>query len=188
MRDRRSWSCTEESACSACIALLHLRWILFCAAAPQSRGAPLYRRVAGNSSHAAVISKVSSADNSELNAIGCAPICAKMRYFKAPVEAPPDAMHRLSQGATGLQLCLLLNPSFATRAPESSKRLVFCCRRCEGRHHSAGGHADRGTSAPSSTLGGGWAGRVIFSRWSRMAWSASGSVYRESMTVRPSVV
>jgi hypothetical protein len=32
-----------------------------------------------------------------------------MRYFKAPVEAPPDAMHRLSQGATGLQLCLLLN-------------------------------------------------------------------------------
>jgi hypothetical protein len=41
MRDRRSWSCTEASACSACIASLHLRWILFCAAAPQSRDAPL---------------------------------------------------------------------------------------------------------------------------------------------------
>ena len=62
MRDRRSWSRTEASACSACIALLHLRWILFCAAAPQSRDAPLYRQVAGNSSHAAVISKVSSTD------------------------------------------------------------------------------------------------------------------------------
>ncbi len=41
MRDRRSWSRTEASACSACIALLHLRWIPFYAAAPQPRDASL---------------------------------------------------------------------------------------------------------------------------------------------------
>ena len=45
MRDQPSWSRTEASACSACIALLYLRWILFCAAAPQSRDAPLPGRL-----------------------------------------------------------------------------------------------------------------------------------------------
>ena len=64
MRDRRSWSHTEASACSACIAFLHLRWILFCAAAPRRPRRTPSRQVAENSSHAAVISKVSSADNS----------------------------------------------------------------------------------------------------------------------------
>jgi hypothetical protein len=55
MRDRRSWSCTKASACSACIALLHLRRILFCAAAPQFGHAALpgCRQM----SRAAVISK-----------------------------------------------------------------------------------------------------------------------------------
>ena len=45
MCDRRSWSRTEASACSACIALLRLRWILFCAAVPRSRDAPLPGRL-----------------------------------------------------------------------------------------------------------------------------------------------
>ncbi len=47
MCDRRSWSRTEASACSACIAFLHLRWILFCAAAPLSRDASLPGRLPG---------------------------------------------------------------------------------------------------------------------------------------------
>jgi hypothetical protein len=40
MRDRRSWSRTEASACSACIASLHLRWILCCGATVTRRTPP----------------------------------------------------------------------------------------------------------------------------------------------------
>ena len=50
----------------------------------------------------------------------------------------------------------------------SSRALIFRGGSGEGRHHSRRGHADYGTSA-ASTLGGGWAGRLIFSRWSRRA-------------------
>jgi hypothetical protein len=60
------------------------------------------------------------------------------------------------------------NPTFATRRPGSSNALIFCGEAWEGRHHSARGQTDDGTSG-TSILGGDWAGRVIFSRWSRMA-------------------
>ena len=59
-------------------------------------------------------------------------------------------------------------PTFATGRSKSPKPLIFCGGRWLGRHHSAGCHSDLATSA-AVTLGGGWAGKLIFNRWSRMA-------------------
>jgi hypothetical protein len=60
------------------------------------------------------------------------------------------------------------SPTFATRRQGSTTALIFHGRYGEGRHHSTCDHTDNGTSA-GSTLGGDWAGRLIFNRWSRMA-------------------
>jgi ureidoacrylate peracid hydrolase len=62
----------------------------------------------------------------------------------------------------------VINPTFATGRSKSPKPLIFCGGRWLGRHHSAGCHSDLATSA-AVTLGGGWAGKLIFNRWSRMA-------------------
>ena len=67
------------------------------------------------------------------------------------------------------------SPTFATGVTESSKRLIVHWRRFQGRHHSGSCHVG-GRTLLAITLGGGWSGRLIFKRWSRMAWSASGSV------------
>ena len=60
------------------------------------------------------------------------------------------------------------NPTFATGRSKSPKSLIFCGGWWLGRHHSAGCHSYFATSA-AVTLGGGWAGKLIFKRWSRMA-------------------
>ena len=60
------------------------------------------------------------------------------------------------------------SPTFATRRANSSRALIFHGGYREGRHHGARGHTDDGTSR-TSTLGGDWAGRLIFSCWSRTA-------------------
>jgi hypothetical protein len=60
------------------------------------------------------------------------------------------------------------SPTFATRRANSSRALIFHGGYREGRHHGARGHTDDGTSG-TSTLGGDWAGRLIFSCWSRTA-------------------
>jgi hypothetical protein len=73
------------------------------------------------------------------------------------------------------ELAQQLSPTFATRALELPKGLIFRGWRGQGRHHSAACHDDAGTSA-AITLGGGWSGKTIFKLWSRMAWSISGSV------------
>jgi hypothetical protein len=65
-------------------------------------------------------------------------------------------------------LAAKLSPTFATRGRESSKWLIFRGCRCQGRHHRAIGHAGPGTST-AVILGGGWSGKLIFSRCSRMA-------------------
>ena len=68
-----------------------------------------------------------------------------------------------------------VNPTFATRGPELFKWLIFRSERSQGRHHKVAGHADCGTPA-AITLGRGWLGKLNCKRWSRMAWSSSGSV------------
>ena len=60
------------------------------------------------------------------------------------------------------------NPTFATRRQDASRALILHCVWCQGRHHDARGHTGYGTSA-AITLGGGWAGKLILSRWSRTA-------------------
>ena len=67
------------------------------------------------------------------------------------------------------------SPTFATRGPELFKWLIFRSERSQGRHHKVAGHADCGTPA-AITLGRGWLGKLNCKRWSRMAWSSSGSV------------
>jgi hypothetical protein len=48
------------------------------------------------------------------------------------------------------------------------KWLIFRSERSQGRHHKVAGHTDYGTWA-AITRGGGWAGKLNFRRWSRMA-------------------
>ena len=82
------------------------------------------------------------------------------------VSIPTDAVKAFQQCA---------NPTFATRGPELFKWLIFRSERSQGRHHKVAGHADCGTPA-AITLGRGWLGKLNCKRWSRMAWSSSGSV------------
>ena len=61
-----------------------------------------------------------------------------------------------------------LSPTFATRGSESSKCLIYRVWCAQGRHHNRTRQNDYGISL-ASTLGGGWSGKAIFKRWSRMA-------------------
>ena len=62
----------------------------------------------------------------------------------------------------------IFNPTFATRPSKSSRALIFHGGWFEGRHHNSAGHTGNGTCA-AITLGGGWAGKLNFKHWSRMA-------------------
>ena len=62
----------------------------------------------------------------------------------------------------------MASPTFAARGPELCKWLIFRSERSQGRHHKVAGHTDYGTWA-AITRGGGWAGKLNFRRWSRMA-------------------
>ena len=61
-----------------------------------------------------------------------------------------------------------VNPAFATGGPESFKGLILQRSAGQGRHHKEAGHTAPGTS-PEVILGGGCAGKRIFSCRSRSA-------------------
>ena len=81
---------------------------------------------------------------------------------------PPDEAVHVAVATSLAQLSQLA-------AQNCSKRLIFRSERSQGRHHKVAGHADCGTPA-AITLGRGWVGKLNCKRWSRMAWSSSGSV------------
>ena len=79
-----------------------------------------------------------------------------------------DGREAAAETGAAPEISSAASPTFATGRTKSLKPLIFCGRWWLGRHHSAGGHSYFATSA-AVILGGGWAGKLIFNRWSRMA-------------------